>query len=191
VTASWFRLRLKHDPAPGFIDHFTFSRSPAPAFQHRAPCQLCRLGIHPSAEGHVNRAIEQAGFATLSDYTAAATPEASGPAPQSVIDISRFMAADGTLNWTPPPGRWRILRMGWSPTGHHNDPAPDEATGLEVDSQPRALRPISTIILAFRSAWARMLGLSKALRPAQRQHRGRPAELDRNAARRICPPPGL
>ncbi|WP_343616843.1 glycosyl hydrolase [Novosphingobium sp.] len=140
VTANWFRLRLKHDPAPGFIDHFTFAPGALrPPFNTAPPASFAVSEFTLSAEGHVNRAIEQAGFATLSDYTAAATPEASGPAPQSVIDISRFMAADGTLNWTPPPGRWRILRMGWSLTGHHNDPAPDEATGLEVDklSAPR------------------------------------------------------
>jgi hypothetical protein len=88
-----------------------------PPFNTAPPASFAVSEFTLSAEGHVNRAIEQAGFATLSDYTAAATPEASGPAPQSVIDISRFMAADGTLNWTPPPGRWRILRMGWSRPG--------------------------------------------------------------------------
>ncbi len=134
MTARWFRLRLRHDPAPGFIDHFTFAPGALrPPFNTQQPTSFAVSEFTLSAEAHVNRAIEQAGFATLSDYTAATTPATSGPAPTAVIDITRFVTADGTLNWTPPAGRWRILRMGWSLTGHHNDPAPEEATGLEVD----------------------------------------------------------
>jgi hypothetical protein len=43
------------------------------------------------------------------------------------------MRADGTLDWTPPAGRWVVLRFGYSLTGHQNSPASPEATGLEVD----------------------------------------------------------
>jgi hypothetical protein len=50
-----------------------------------------------------------------------------------VIDLTRAMTSDGRLRWTPPPGRWAVLRLGSSSTGHLNGPAPPEATGLEVD----------------------------------------------------------
>jgi hypothetical protein len=47
------------------------------------------------------------------------------------------MSADGTLNWTPPPGRWTILRFGYSLTGISNHPASPEGTGPEVDKLSR------------------------------------------------------
>jgi hypothetical protein len=50
-----------------------------------------------------------------------------------VIDLTSKMRADGTLDWTPPAGRWVVLRFGYSLTGHQNSPASPEATGLEVD----------------------------------------------------------
>ncbi len=58
---------------------------------------------------------------------------ASGPAPAQVIDLTGKLRADGTLDWTPPKGTWRVLRMGWSLLGTTNHPATEEATGLEVD----------------------------------------------------------
>jgi hypothetical protein len=47
------------------------------------------------------------------------------------------MRPDGTLDWTPPAGRWVVLRLGYSLTGHQNSPASPEATGLEVDKLSR------------------------------------------------------
>jgi hypothetical protein len=43
------------------------------------------------------------------------------------------MSPDGTIRWTPPPGRWNIIRLDYSLTGHQNGLASPEATGLEVD----------------------------------------------------------
>jgi len=54
-----------------------------------------------------------------------------------VISITCRMAADGTMDWTPPAlpaGQvWRVIRLGHSLLGTTNHPAPAEATGLEVD----------------------------------------------------------
>ena len=58
--------------------------------------------------------------------------------PESVIDLSKNLLPDGTLEWTVPPGDWIILRSGLAPTGTTNSPAPAEATGLEVDKMNRA-----------------------------------------------------
>jgi hypothetical protein len=55
-----------------------------------------------------------------------------------VQDISRFMAADGTLTWDVPQGDWLILRTGMKLTGVKNSPASPEGTGLEVDKMSRA-----------------------------------------------------
>ena len=43
------------------------------------------------------------------------------------------MDPDGILTWNPGPGKWNILRFGYSLTGQLNSPAPPEGTGLEVD----------------------------------------------------------
>ena len=84
----------------------------------------------------VNHWPEKGGFAAALDYSAIATASSAGadaiPA-GSVKDLTNRLTDAGELNWTPPPGRWRVLRFGYSLTGKHNGPAPEEATGLEVD----------------------------------------------------------
>ncbi len=84
----------------------------------------------------VNEFEKRAGFATAMDYYAIADPQTPPQfiVPRSnVIDLTARMKPDGTLDWTPPPGNWMVLRIGYSLTGHENGPAPAEATGLEVD----------------------------------------------------------
>jgi len=50
-----------------------------------------------------------------------------------VVDISAKMAADGRLTWDVPAGDWTILRIGHTPTGKDNHPAPEPGRGLECD----------------------------------------------------------
>lgn len=57
--------------------------------------------------------------------------------PEKVMDISRYMAADGTLNWQVPAGNWIIERTGMTPTNVTNSPAPPEGTGLEIDKMSK------------------------------------------------------
>lgn len=49
-----------------------------------------------------------------------------------IIDLSGRLRPDGTLDWRPPPGRWRLLRIGSTTTGAHNSAA-GGAQGLECD----------------------------------------------------------
>ncbi|TDQ10267.1 glycosyl hydrolase [Pedobacter metabolipauper] len=58
--------------------------------------------------------------------------------PAKVVDISKFMTADGTLNWNVPAGNWIIERTGMVPTNVRNVPATPEATGLETDKLSKA-----------------------------------------------------
>lgn len=51
----------------------------------------------------------------------------------SVIDISSFMAPDGTLKWNAPKGRWQIIRFGYTSTGVKLDPSTKGEEGLECD----------------------------------------------------------
>jgi hypothetical protein len=57
--------------------------------------------------------------------------------PKQVLDISRFMLANGRLEWDAPAGDWVIMRMGMTPTGVTNGPASPEGTGLEIDKMSR------------------------------------------------------
>jgi hypothetical protein len=58
--------------------------------------------------------------------------------PAKVIDISKFMTADGELIWDVPPGNWVIERSGMAPTKVRNAPASPEGTGLESDKMSKA-----------------------------------------------------
>lgn len=53
--------------------------------------------------------------------------------PKTIVDVTAKVDAAGTLRWTPPPGRWTILRFGHTTTGHLNVSASDSGRGLEVD----------------------------------------------------------
>ena len=54
-----------------------------------------------------------------------------------VVDITKYLAADGTINWDVPEGEWVILRTGMTPTGTVNSPASPEATGYEADKMSK------------------------------------------------------
>jgi alpha-L-rhamnosidase len=118
VTARYFRLVFA-TPADG---------KPRPA--HR----ITELVLYSGAR--VNEFEKRAGFATARDYYAIRDPSVS---PQfivpkdDVIVLTGKMKPDGALEWTPPAGEWMVLRIGYSLLGIENHPAPEEATGLEVD----------------------------------------------------------
>jgi hypothetical protein len=59
------------------------------------------------------------------------------PSPDKVLDISEYLATDGTLSWDVPEGEWIIMRTGMTPTGVTNAPASPQAVGLEVDKMNR------------------------------------------------------
>lgn len=119
-----------------------------------APLKVTDLRL--SAEARIDRFEVKAGFALTQDYFALSQglPEASGADPARVIDLTARLRADGSLDWTPPQGRWRLLRLGWSLTGTTNHPATPEATGLEVDKfdGPAVRRYMEHYIGTYRDA---------------------------------------
>lgn len=55
-----------------------------------------------------------------------------------IIDLTKKLSPDGTLDWTPPDARqWTILRFGYTITGMQNHPAPIGGRGLECDKFSR------------------------------------------------------
>ena len=66
--------------------------------------------------------------ASLKDFAAGTAID-----PKDVVVLTDRMQPDGTLDWTPSPGNWTVLRIGYSLTATQNHPATPEAAGLEVD----------------------------------------------------------
>lgn len=136
VTAREFRLRIAAAPA---VDLSSLAGAPGALeidiFALGDMSIIALTAATLSAEARTDRVEEKAGYQTVLDYHAIAVPgDAATFAPEEVIDLTDRVAADGTLDWTPPAGRdWRVLSFGWSLTGKVNHPAPPEATGLEVD----------------------------------------------------------
>ena len=139
ITAAFFRLQLTPnqiqmsnmgEPMPGIVPP-TFLA--ALAGNSSAPFSVASFQLHN--EPRLHQFETKAGFALTRDYFEMDSPDATlmGADPSRVLDLTDKLAADGTLNWTPPDGDWRILRFGYSLLGTTNHPAPPEATGLEVD----------------------------------------------------------
>ena len=132
ITAKYFRFAWKRLPAP--------ATTSTQAMGGMRP-QTTTPGINVAelvlySDGRVNRFEDKAGFATATDLYNAFTPavlSANVVKKTEVINITDKMSADGTLRWTPPAGKWKIMRLGYSLTGTMNNPASPEATGLEVD----------------------------------------------------------
>lgn len=110
------------------------------------------------AVGRINHAEEKACFASphdLHDYPTVT----DGAFADQVIDLTDNVQ-DGQLTWDVPEGNWKVLRIGYSLTGHRNGPAPEEATGLEVDKlDPEALtRYYHTYLDMYRDASKGLIG---------------------------------
>lgn len=109
---------------------------PIPATPPKPISEIVLHRLEAVSAARVSRFEAKAGFQSEADFAADATPDAgSGGAidPARVIDLTSRLRPDGTLDWTPPAGRWTVVRLGWSLTGQVNNPAEDSATGLEVD----------------------------------------------------------
>jgi hypothetical protein len=137
VTARRFRLVLYPKAAGNLSFGIGVQGIAMLPFNLPAPPKTIKVSqFQLFADPMVNRAEVKAGFAMADDYYALDSgigSDVAGVSPQSVIDLSGKMTADGHLDWTPPPGRWKVLRLGYSLEGTTNHPATAEATGLEVD----------------------------------------------------------
>ncbi len=118
VTAKFFRVTFKAPPQESAA---VGARIAELAFRSDMP---------------INRFETKAAFGREGNLLYVATPPAeAGDAirKSDVVDLTAKMQPDGTLDWTPPPGRWVVVRLGYSLIGIMNNPAEPEATGLEVD----------------------------------------------------------
>ena len=139
VTAKFFRLRLSSSP---------MSKALPPLEQGVAglpfkPAGFDRFHISEFAlfsGGKVHAFEYKAGFGIAKDYFSLEVDPGHPDLLSSseIIDVTRFFDPESsTLSWAPESGRWRVFRIGYSLTGAENGPAPEEATGLEVDKLDR------------------------------------------------------
>jgi hypothetical protein len=100
---------------------------------NRHPLTISQLRLSSAARTQDWRG--QAGYAlrSLERQAPPIQAPAAHVAADHIIDLTSHLRADGRLEWTPPPGRWTIVRFGHVNTGAKNKPAPPEATGFECD----------------------------------------------------------
>jgi hypothetical protein len=142
VTAKFFRVVFRRTPPPPLPPWASGLDPSSLGVKVGAPptdYEIGELVLHPGAR--VNRFEEKAAFTPVPDLYQFATPPdptAEVVAKSDVVNLTSRMRPDGTLDWTPPPGNWVVLRFGYSLLGITNHPATAEATGLEVDKLNRA-----------------------------------------------------
>jgi hypothetical protein len=141
TRARFFRVAFTDKPPAGFSEMTFDVENPFGDFSGMKPdpnFEISELVLHPGAR--VSRFEEKAGFANLIGLDSFPTPPvATSDAirKNDIIDLTSKMGPDGNLDWTPPAGKWVVLRFGYSLTGVTNHPASPEGTGLEVDKLSR------------------------------------------------------
>lgn len=93
-------------------------------------------GIALSSDPMINEYEYKAGY--ISEYIekTMATPvysEREVVSSDKVLDITRYVGADGILRWDAPKGHWRILRLCMVPTGGRVKHGRPDMMGLECD----------------------------------------------------------
>ena len=58
--------------------------------------------------------------------------------PSRMVELTKKMTPDGHLAWDVPPGRWTIMRLGYTSTGQTTRPAPKPGLGFESGKFDRA-----------------------------------------------------
>lgn len=129
VTAKYFRIEFEGEGLlPAAVVH---GGVPIPASEYA----ITQAVLY--SDSRVNRWEDKGTFGSLMDrYDLVPTPPAPAAASialDSVVNLTSDFAKDGMLRWQVPPGRWTILRMGYSLTGATNHPDFPSGTGLEVD----------------------------------------------------------
>ncbi|MCD6350862.1 MAG: discoidin domain-containing protein [Armatimonadetes bacterium] len=100
---------------------------------------LGEVQLHPESrvEGWPAKAAYVRGNRILPQVGGEEVPRQMVLDSSGMVDLTTHMSASGELEWDVPAGRWTILRIGYTPTGKENHPAPDSGRGLECDKMSR------------------------------------------------------
>jgi hypothetical protein len=132
ITPSQQSMANSRGAAPGYDD--SLMKAMIAKFFSNATMPINELTL--SSEAKINQFEAKAGFSVVPNYYQHDTQVDSSQLvanASEVIDLTDRLSADGTLNWIPKEGSWKVIRFGWSLIGKTNHPATKEATGLEVD----------------------------------------------------------
>lgn len=124
-------LRSMDAPAVG-----AFSSVTAKYFRLQASGPSWIIGIDISGGPRLpNWAIKSHGAYGTLPASPATFPEniSSVVEPSSVIDVSKHLGPNGTLNWAPHSGTYTVVRIGYTVTGQDIPATPDGHEGLGVD----------------------------------------------------------
>ncbi|MBB6498613.1 glycosyl hydrolase [Pedobacter cryoconitis] len=125
TTARDFRLIFTDFPANSAIAEIKFS--PVPLVENYLEKTLAKMW----PDGYVNwSAYQWLPQPVIADQSYVIDPD-------KVLDISKYMSTDGTLDWQVPTGKWIIERSGMTPTLVYNAHAAPEGTGLETDKMSK------------------------------------------------------
>lgn len=94
-------------------------------------------GIRWHAHAGVNNWPGKANFYQYVPATSAEPPATEGIRERNVLDLTHLLQPDGTLSWSPPTGRWTILRIGHTATGQLGASQPAAGAGLVLDKFSR------------------------------------------------------
>ena len=126
TTARYFRLVHREIPADlPYEEEYDFGQDN----------RLCFFSIVLSSEPRIHHLQGKSGeqWALSRRTTAEDIPDSDCVARESIVDLTaKLEPASGRLVWDAPPGRWRILRVGYTTTGSQNSAA-GGAQGLECD----------------------------------------------------------
>jgi hypothetical protein len=134
TTATYFKVTFKNPPKPG--DFSAIIGGPPSEAKAPAATEIAELVLHTATRIH--KLEEKSGIVGVSglsmDLNTMKTGISNEPVnAEDVFDITKLVDKEGQLNWSVPPGLWKIVNFGYSLQGIVNHPASPEATGLEVD----------------------------------------------------------
>jgi hypothetical protein len=167
VTGQRFRLVFVPASSPSSLLSVGAPGAQTISFGGGAPGKV--IGIRElrlSGEPRVNRFELKAGFGVAASYYDLDPGLADEPGAPKAIDLTARMTPDGRNDWTPPPGRWKVVRLGYSLLGTTNHPTTKEASGLEVDKLDGAAvrRYLETYLAMYADATGPGLMGAKGLR---------------------------
>jgi hypothetical protein len=157
TTAKFFRFTFKTEAPAGNPFAAMMGGRSEPGKPQGVP--VAELALHNT--DRVDLFEQKAGFSAWKESTHSLIKSNADAIPTAdVVDLTAKMSADGTLNWTPPPGNWVVMRLGYSMTGRKNHPASPEATGLEVDKLDKVAvqKYINTYLDMYKDATGGQMG---------------------------------
>jgi hypothetical protein len=135
VRARYFRLVLPTPPGLQLAPAWAALLPPESTMEH----QVTEFVLSPTPR--VDHVEQKAAYFLDAGLKAHPTQQVAARdviKPSEIIDLTGQLRPHGALDWTPPIGRWAILRIGYSLLGVTNHPASPEGTGLEVDKLSRS-----------------------------------------------------